>query len=225
MHEGLDISVRPGKELSARDRADVLALFDQSYEGANHDYLMASFDVMRWISLARDKEGLAGFAVGDAVVSALPRMKGEHIIAMAGIACIDDAHRRTGLFGHLSLMAIMESGLLKEGAPFLMCGRMAHAASYRALLKAGNNAVPLAGKPITPWQRDVIAHVAALYEVKIDLETSRVIGKGKPIGHPRLDLVPTQDEEEVFRQVNRAQGDSLLALSWRPQAPKGWDKT
>ena len=224
MRNDLEISVRPGKDLSQEERAVIFALFDQSYEEANHDYLMASFDVMRWIALAYDGEHLAGFAVGDGVLSGLPRMTGEQLVAMAGIACIDEGHRRTGLFGLLSVTAIMECGLFRPEQPFLMCGRMAHAASYRAMVKAGTNCVPRAGKPISPWQRDVIAHVAALYDVKVDLKTSRVIGKGKPIGYPRLDLHPTPDEEAVFADVQREKGDSLLALSWRPHAPQGWQE-
>lgn len=223
MESQLKIIVNSGKDLGKQELAQVLSLFDQSYDEANHDYLLASFDVLRSIALAYDGTRLVGFAVGDGAKTRLPRMEGLQLLALAGIACIDEGHRRTGLFGQLAITSIQGSGLFETARPFLMCGRMAHAASYRAMTSGGaTNCVPLAGKPITPWQREVIAQVASLYKVKVDLETSRVIGKGSPIGYPRLDLAPTTDEEEVFSTVNREQGDSLLALSWRPEAPPGW---
>lgn len=222
MSEDLDFEVVAGKDLTADQIEDIMRLFDQSYSKANHAYFLKSFDVMRWIALARDGEGLAGFAVGDAVETMLPRLDAPQLVAMAGIACIDARHRRGGLFGRLALASMMESGLLEPDRRYLLCGRMAHAASYRATARSSDNVVPLAGQPITAWHREMIECIAALYKVNVDPTTSRVIGKGDPIGYPKLEYEATADELTVFRDVDRDKGDSLLAMSWRPDPPAGW---
>lgn len=222
MADDLNVEVAAGKDLTADQIEEIMRLFDQSYSAANHAYLLKSFDVMRWIALARDKEGLAGFAVGDAVETMLPRFDEPQLVAMAGIACIDARHRRGGLFSRLALAAMMESGLLAPDRRYLLCGRMAHAASYRATARSSNNVVPLAGQPVTTWHREMIERIAALYKINVDPMTSRVIGKGGPIGYPRMAYEATADEVTVFRDVDRDKGDSLLAMSWRPDPPAGW---
>lgn len=222
MGETFRVTVIPGKDLAGKELTAVLKLFDQSYRQANHDYLLKAFDVMRFIALAWDGDALAGFAVGDARRETLPRMDEPVVVAMAGIACIDGSYRRSGLFGQLAIASIMESGLLNDNPRHLFCGRMAHAASYRAMVRASGDAIPKAGQPLTEWQKEVTEFVASLYNSKVDRETSRVIGKGVPIGYPVLDYEATAKEQEVFATVNRDQGDSILAISWRPDAPKEW---
>lgn len=222
MGETFRVTVIPGKDLAGKELAAVLKLFDQSYRQANHDYLLKAFDVMRFIALAWDGDALAGFAVGDARRETLPRMDEPVVVAMAGIACIDGSYRRSGLFGRLAIASIMESGLLNDNPRHLFCGRMAHAASYRAMVRASGDAIPQAGHPLTEWQKEVTEFVASLYNSKVDRGTSRVIGKGVPIGYPVLEYEATAEEEEVFATVNRDQGDSILAISWRPDAPKEW---
>lgn len=222
MDDTFELSVRPGTDLTEDERGAVLLLFDQSYARANHEYLLKAFDVMRFIALAYDGEALAGFAVGDARQEILPRMSEPTVVAMAGIACIDGSYRRSGLFGKLALASIMESGLLDDNPRHLFCGRMAHAASYRAMVRASSDTIPQAGQPLSEWQMEVTEFVAGLYGSKVDRETSRVIGKGEPIGYPVVDIEATRDEEEVFASVNRDQGDSILAISWRPDAPAEW---
>lgn len=222
MGETFRVTVIPGKDLAGKELAAVLKLFDQSYRKANHEYLLKAFDVMRFIALAWDVEALAGFAVGDARKETLPRMDEPVVVAMAGIACIDGSYRRSGLFGRLAIASIMESGLLDDNPRHLFCGRMAHAASYRAMVRASGDAIPQAGRPLTEWQKEVTEFVASLYNSKVDRETSRVIGKGVPIGYPVLEYEATRQEQEVFATVNRDQGDSILAISWRPDAPAEW---
>lgn len=227
MGDRVDISVKPGKDLSPEQLSAVLQLFDQSYRKANHGYLLKAFDVMRFIALAFEGETLVGFAVGDARMETLPRMDEPVPVAMAGIACIETRHRRGGLFGQLAMASIMESGLLNENPlnenpRHLFCGRMAHAASYRAMVRASGEAIPQAGRPLNEWQKEIIEFVAGLYNSDVDVETSRIIGKGEPIGYPVLEYEATKQEAEVFASVNRDQGDSILAISWRPDAPKEW---
>lgn len=222
MGETFRITVRPGKDLTDEERGVALKLFDQSYAHANHAYLLNAFDVMRFIALAWDSDVLAGFAVGDARLEILPRMSEPVVVAMAGIACIDASYRRSGLFGQLAIASIMKSGLLDDNPRHLFCGRMAHAASYRAMVRASSNTIPQAGQRLGEWQKEVTEFVAGLYASKVDRETSRIIGKGVPIGFPVLEYEATTAEAEVFATVNRDQGDSILAISWRPDAPEEW---
>lgn len=64
--------------------------------------------------------------------------------------------------------------------------------------------------------------MADLYGVELDPETFVVIGKGTPIGFPRLKVEVSEEEWLPFRPVNRLRGDSLLAVAWSPDAPPGW---
>jgi hypothetical protein len=47
-------------------------------------------------------------------------------------------------------------------------------------------------------------------------------GTGVPIGYPIMDIDATPEEWEMFRYVDRSRGDSLLGISWAPDAPDGW---
>lgn len=218
----LEISVVLGKELSETVKNELFELFDESYAQANHAYLMSSFKVMRWIALARDNGKLAGFAVADAVKVALPRFTEPQLVAMAGISCIGKNYRRGGLFGQLTIAAMAESEEWSNDQPFLFCGRMAHSVSYRAMADSANNAVPAANQKLTTWHSEMLLQLAKLYDVEVDPKTSRVIGKGVPIGYPRLEYESTIEEVLLFESIERDKGDSLLAMSWVPEAPVGW---
>ena len=65
----LKIDVRNVSDLTQTQIDQVLGLFDRTYDRADHDYLLASFDVLHWIALARGDNGLIGFAVGDRCAS------------------------------------------------------------------------------------------------------------------------------------------------------------
>ncbi|KPK47750.1 MAG: hypothetical protein AMJ77_02005 [Dehalococcoidia bacterium SM23_28_2] len=55
-----------------------------------------------------------------------------------------------------------------------------------------------------------------------DPETFVCIGTGEPTGYPIIEMEVEPWEWEVFRQVNRDRGDSLLVMVWTPDAPAGW---
>ena len=55
-------------------------------------------------------------------------------------------------------------------------------------------------------------------------QTFAVRGSGVPIGYPVVDMGDVAPGEwEVFRDVNRDRGDSLLGIAWTPDPPEGWD--
>lgn len=84
--------------------------------------------------------------------------------------------------------------------------------------------VPKPGVPITAWQREVGRAIADIYGVqRFDEETFVVEGSGAPIGYPVMEIEVEPEEWVVFEHVDRDRGDSLLGLSWRPDAPPGWD--
>src|SRR4030042_95244 len=170
-------------KLPAAERHTIHALFDLGYGQANHGYLDQSLTKLRFLALAHDQETPVGFALGDAVITPLPRMTEPQCAILAGICCIAPAYRRLGLFGRLESLAIRESGLVRPGSRVLSCGRMAHPASFR-LMRGNPTVVPKVGHPPSPWQQEVGLFVAGLYGVQLDPETFVVIRKGKPIGYP-----------------------------------------
>ena len=83
--------------------------------------------------------------------------------------------------------------------------------------------IPKYGVPLSDWHKEVGLRVAELYGIHIDPETLVVIGDGTPCGYPKLtydDL--TEAEKWLFKDVNRDRGDSLLGITWLPEAPRGW---
>jgi len=196
-------------------------LFDIAYRQADHAYLEKSFKTFRHISLAMHGQAPAGFAMGDAVQTRLPRLDGLQTVVLAGICCIAPEFRRRGLFGHLEGLAIRESRLLKPGLRTLSCGRMAHPASFHRM-NLNPTVIPKYGVALSDWHREIGLCVAELYGVDIDPETLVVIGSGRPIGYPNMEIDVAEDEWRLFKQVNRDRGDSLLGIAWTPDAPEGW---
>ncbi len=208
-------------ELTAADRQTIHDLFDLAYGQANHGYLDQSLTKLRFLSLAHDKATPVGFALGDAVITPLPRMTEPQCVILAGICCIAPEYRRLGLFSFLESLAIRESGLVKPGKRSLSCGRMAHPASFR-IISRNPTVVPKQGRPPTPWQKEVGLCVADLYGIQLNPETFVVHGKGQPIGYPKLEIRVEEEEWLPFQTVNRDRGDSLLGIAWNPDAPEGW---
>ena len=104
----------------------------------------------------------------------------------------------------------------------LSCGRMAHPAGMRPLAR-NPTVVPKPGVRPTPWQQEVGQYIAGAYGVHaFDPESFVCMGSGDPIGYPIIEVQVESEEWEVFRQVDRDRGDSLLAMIWSPDAPSGW---
>ena len=200
----------------------VLALFDAAYDDADHSYLLSSFEVMGWIALATSGPMLAGFAIGDAKLVKLPRLEGPCPVAIHGIGCIDENFRRLGLFSRLEKAVVGASGALQPGCNHLHCGRTAHPATYRFLQNIGVGGLPDPGRVLSPWHTETVAAIAELYDATVYPGTCIVIGKGKPIGFPRVHVEASEAELSLFKDVDRNRGDALLAMSWSPQAPAGW---
>lgn len=196
-------------------------LFDVSYHQANHAYLEKSFSRLRYIAIATVGGIPAGFAVADVVETDLPRMSGLQVVNLAGICCVAAEFRRMGLFRKLEGLAAGASDVSRAGRRTLVCGRMAHPASFRTISRSPA-VIPKYGVPITDWQKEVGLRVAELYGVNLDPETMVVIGSGVPIGYPIIEQEVTEKEWLPFRAVNRDHGDSLLGITWSPDAPEGW---
>ncbi|MBN1382814.1 MAG: hypothetical protein JXA41_14170 [Deltaproteobacteria bacterium] len=208
-------------DLTDADRQIIHVLFDLTYEQANHEYLDKSLKKLRFLALAHDQSTPAGFALGDAVMSPLPRMAELQCVVLAGICCVASDYRRLGLFAHLEALSIRESGLIKPEGRKLVCGRMAHPVSLR-IMRDNPTVVPKYGLTPSKWQKEIGLRVAELYDVALNTETFVVVGEGQPIGFPKMELNVPEEEWLPFRSVNRGRGDSLLAISWTPDAPQGW---
>jgi hypothetical protein len=215
------IQLIPSRELSSQNLMDIHDLFDRNYQQANHAYLDQSLKKLRFTAMAFDGDLAVGFALGDAVRSELPKMDQRHCVALAGICCVSLDHRRQGLFSLLEIKSIRGSGEFNGEERSLLCGRMAHPASFRTIRRFPS-VVPQYGKVPTPWQKEVGLRVAELYGVVLDPETFIVRGKGSPIGYPKIEIDVSKEEWLPFKGVNRDRGDSLLGICWVPDAPKGW---
>lgn len=209
-------------EALTKDDFDMVhQLFDQSYRQANHAYLEKSFSKLRYIALATVGRTPVGFAVADVVETDLPRMTGPQVVNLAGICCVTQDYRRMGLFSRLEGLAAGASGVSRVGKRVLVCGRMAHPASFRTISRT-SAVIPKYGVPLSDWQKEVGLRVAELYGVNLDPETMVVIGDGVPIGYPIIEQDVTEEEWLPFKNVNRDRGDSLLGITWSPDAPEGW---
>lgn len=219
--DGLTFRVMRAAEISDVDRKTAHALFSATYHEANHAYLDKSLTRLRNIAFAYDGETAAGFGVGELRVLDLPRLHASHVM-LAGMCCVDERYRRRGLFGALTSRAVAFEAQLPPGRS-LSCGRMAHPASYRVMAREPN-AVPKRGITPTSWQQEVGAAVARAYGVtEFDPTTFVCIGAGEPIGYPVMEVEVEPWEWDVFKPVDRARGDALLGICWRPDPPPGWE--
>jgi len=217
----IHIRVLKTKELSKDELALIHELFEHAYHQVNHSYLEKSFSILHYIALAMKDNELVGFAVADTIKTSIPRLTNPQIVMLAGICCVNSNYRRLGLFTRLELEAANASKLLEPDARVLACGRMAHPASFR-IMSQSPVTIPKYGVPLSDWHKEVGLKIAELYEIKIDPETLVVIGKGTPIGYPKMTYDTTEEEKLLFKNVNRDRGDSLLGITWIPNAPEDW---
>ncbi len=216
---GITIVARPTAELTRSDRATMSALFAMAYRAANQPYLEKSLTTLRFAAIGMQGETPAGLALGDVRVMDLPGLPQQAVI-LAGICCIDPRFRRRGLFGAIERAAVLGAGIVPNGR-VLSAGRMAHPVSFRVMNPATR--IPRYGTALTPWQRAVGQAVADAYGVpKFDQETFVCHGTGEPIGYPIIEMDVEPEEWRIFAHVNRDRGDSLLGLTWSPDAPEGW---
>ena len=222
MSSDMEISVVPTCSLSSEHMDKLCELFNANYRQANEAYLGKSCDTFRYVSLAEEQGELLGFTFGDSVRVSLPGFDDEQSLALAGIGCVSPAARQQGLFVRLGTQAMQAGGAIEAGKPILFAGRMAHVVTYRTMLKMSDSTIPSATKSINAWHQEVGVVVAAQLQSVIDPETFVVRGSGCPVGYPRIAYDTTADEDALFAQVNRDQGDSLLTMCWLPKAPVGW---
>ena len=217
----IDIRVLRSNDLTSKDSEMVHRLFDLTYRQANHKYLEKSLSLLRYVALATFQDNPAGFALADMIEARLPRLFDPQAIMLAGICCVSSDFRRIGLFTKLEILAANASGHFKPGKRILMCGRTAHPVSFRTIRKSPA-VIPKYGTPLSTWHKEIGLLVAELYGVTLDPETFIVRGDGVPIGYPDLAYDITEEEWLPFLAVNRDRGDSLLGITWFPDAPEGW---
>jgi len=216
------VRVVESSRLSRAELEAVYEIFDATYDQANLPYIEKSRAVLRYVALAESRGEIVGFSFGDSVERELPRLQGPQAISLAGIGCVRAEAQRQGLFGRMAFAAIEAGGAIRAGRRSLFAGRMAHAVTYRTMAAISTSVVPRAGSAIGAWHEEIVAVVARLYGVEVDLETFVVRGGGVPVGYPRIVFEETREEQALFAAVDRARGDSLLSVCWVPDAPRGW---
>jgi hypothetical protein len=211
----------PSGELSADDVELIMGLFASNYREANRPYLEGSLGKLKYTTIAMHGDTPAAFALAEARVIDLPRLP-RQLVTLAGICCVAPEFRRRGLFGEVEQRSMRASNVDFTPPRFLACGRMAHPASFHLMIR-NRAAVPRPGHTPTEWQRAVGSAIAEAYGVaSFDPETFVCKGTGVPIGYPIMEVEGTTEEWELFRAVDRDRGDSLLGISWTPDAPEGW---
>lgn len=217
---GLTVNVRPCQTLETSTVGHLHELFEAAYDQADHAYLDRSLSELRYIATAVADDRLAGFSIGDARSLDIPGLGATHCL-LSGLVCVDETYRRRGISRHLSSLAVRGGGV--SMAQFtLAAARMAHPSSMRAF-RHSPTTVPRRGHRPTDAQRASGAAVASAYMAAFDEETFVCKGSGRPIGYPRIVHDLDAEEWELFEQVDRDRGDSLLALTWQGGAPSGWD--
>ncbi len=221
-HDATDIEFKtlPTGDLSDGERAIMFRLFDSCYRQANHAYLEDTITRLDFASLAFRDATLVGFGLGELRMMDLPCLPQAAVI-LGGLTCVAPEFRRQGLgteLGRRNIVAGARGGIER----MLLCGRAAHPAGFRVLVR-NESAVPQRGAAPTPWQQDVGQVLADAYGVAaFDPLTFACTGSGRPIGYPVLEIDVRPDEWELFRPVDRDCGGSLLGMVWIPDAPPGW---
>ena len=215
-----DFRVGEADKASTEDLEKAFSLFELNYRQANRAYLEKSLGTLRYLALAKHAGKTVGFALGESRFMDLPRLP-EQVVNLAGICCIAPQFRRQGLFSKLEYLTFVATEMPAHSRR-LTCGRMAHPAAMRGLTRIPT-VVPKPGVRPTPWQQEIGQAIAdAFGSHAFDPETFVCIGTGEPIGYPIIEFQVEPIEWEVFSQVNRDRGDSLLAIAWTPDAPPGW---
>ncbi len=241
----IEISVHETSKIAPGVRAQIHRLFDMTYDQANHEYLDKSLSILRYIALAtlvknteratedghlqtpggnpkEDESQPIGFGLGETKQLDLPGIRAQQV-GLAGLCCVDPQYRRRGIFQDLERSVIKEGMTKLLNGRILTAGRMAHPASFR-IMASNPTVVPKPNIKPTKFQQQVGEIVANSYQVSdFDPLTFVCKGNGHPIGYPRIVIEVEPDEWDVFIPVDRENGDSLLALSWIPDAPQLWN--
>jgi hypothetical protein len=211
----------PTNSLTTADRQLLFELFDACFRHANHAHLQKSLGQLRYVSMALRNEKPAGFTLGDVRIMDLPRLR-EQIVMLGGLACVAPDFQRRGLMIELARRNFIAS-TPRWTERALFCVRYGHPAAFRRIVAGSGGGVPRPGVRPTAWQQEVGSVVADAYGVEgFDPETFVCKGAGTPIGYPIIDLEVEPLDWEVFRHVDRDRGDSLLGITWMPDAPAGW---
>lgn len=218
----VQIEVRDTNSLTSQEMNRIIELFEANYDEADPSYIDKSVDTLKYIALASSSSKLVGFGFGETRIMPLPRLSDSEAVALAGMSCVDPTVRQRGLFAQMALHVLSEGGNVPAERPYLFCGRMAHAVSYRTIAKMSPACVPASGVPLSEWHQETLEAAATAFGVSVDSRTGIVKGSGRPVGYPRLAFEPTEAERELFQNVDRTSGDSLLAIAWLPNAPDGW---
>lgn len=214
-----DLKTVVTNEITGQISAQIHAVFDRTYRDADHNRLDASIDSLGTVALGYRADQLVGFALGGSAVADLPERT---LVLLAGLCCVAPEHRRQGIAGRLENLALSRPTSSERAPRVLSAGRMAHPGSYRQM-GVRPDAVPRPGVRPSTRQREVGSMVASLYgAADFDDEHFVCIGDGRGVGTPLVDVSARPEELELFRHVDRARGDTLLALSWVSRPPAEW---
>ncbi|MEM1152931.1 MAG: hypothetical protein AAGI44_02250, partial [Pseudomonadota bacterium] len=129
------ITVRESGSITSQEKDRILALFESNYEQADPSYISKSIETLKFVAFASLSNQLVGFGFGETRIMPLPRLSETETVALAGISCVDPSVRQRGLFSQMAFHLLTQGDLISPDRPYLFCGRMAHAISYRTIAK------------------------------------------------------------------------------------------
>jgi hypothetical protein len=220
----LDAPTYLGSDCGPDVRAEVQQVFAAAMEGADLDYLRRSVDAARLVAVARIGGEAVGFHLESMFRVDLPGLP-HQALRLAGLACVRPEWHRKGVATTLASAAwnrMTREGWMAQDEPVLSVSRYAHPGSWR-LAEGAPGLVPRPGLAPSEWQREVATAAADVIGIEgFDPTTFVCRGTGHPPGRAIVQIEATPRHWELFGDVDRARGDTLLTLAWHPSPPTGW---
>ncbi|HEX4906319.1 MAG TPA: hypothetical protein VFU93_12765 [Acidimicrobiales bacterium] len=200
-------------------------MFTAAYQDPDPDYLDDQLAQLQGIGIATDASGeVIGFTLYGWRELDLPVI-GVHYVGLPGLACADPTTRRKGVAAACGNAA----GLVAVLGPLhLSVMKLATPASLNMALRSlAVGSWPPADDPYALYRnptRTQLLVTAALARVHgcAGADGAVGIGRGRPIGRPKVDPEVTTEQAALFDGINRDRGDSLLWVAWLVPPPDAW---
>jgi len=225
---GADIGARPIRDLTDSEWDAVRGCFASAFRNADVAYLDRRFSVLSTIGLAWRDDRLLGFSAVGMREADLPFV-GHHSFLDCGLTCVDPHVQEGGISNAVGTIAMQhtpyelpnEFSLLNFATPVML--RAAFRFGTAAWPGNGIDEVVAAMATPTRTQRAVGQAIADLSGADSYDADHWVMRAGQSFGESGVeahDLEPGY--EELFRHVDPAKGDTLLAMFWWNDPPPEW---
>jgi hypothetical protein len=211
-------------ELSADTRAQVQRVFASAYDDPDPSYLDGQLADLQGIGLASSEAGeVLGFTLYGWRELELPGL-GVQGVGLPGLACVNPEVRRQGMAASCGAAA---GRVAVTGPLHVTISKLATPASLRMVQRAiPVGSWPTADEPFalyrnpSPTQLAVTAALARAHGCEAVGAVG--VGRGQPIGRPKIEPEVSPEEAALFDRVDRSRGDTLLWVAWLTTPPAAW---